>query len=125
MFPASAGQSARMADEESEFEILAEGGTPEEQDLHILEVLEEHGADLAESREIRVFLHFATEADADAAAEELTEAGYEIASFESPGDELPWTVRAAMELRIDRDNVNGFRSRFNDLAERHAGDFDG
>ncbi len=113
-----------MADEESEFEILAEGVSPEERDLLILETLEEHGADLGEPRDVRAYLHFATEAEADAGAEELAEAGYEIASFESPGDELPWTVRAAMDLRVDRDNVSGFRTRFNDLAERHGGEFD-
>ena len=114
-----------MADDEIEFEILSEGGTPEERDLVILETLEEHGADLSQPRDVRVYLHFAAEGDADAAGEELEEAGYEIASFESPGDELPWTVRAAKDLRVDRENIAGFRARFNDLAERHGGEFDG
>jgi hypothetical protein len=47
-----------MADDELEFEILSEGGTPDEHDLEILETLEEHGADLEEPREIRVKLSF-------------------------------------------------------------------
>ena len=40
-----------MADEEAEFEILAEEGeTPDEHDLEILETLEDHGEDLSEPR---------------------------------------------------------------------------
>jgi len=114
-----------MADDETEFEILSEGGTPEERDLLILETLEEHGADLREPRDVRVYLHFTAETDSDAAADELLTAGYEIASFESPGHDLPWTVRGALDLRVNRENIAGFRARFEDLAERHGGDFDG
>ena len=28
------------------------------------------------------------------------------------------------DLRVDRENVTGFRSYFHDLAERHGGEFD-
>ena len=72
-----------MADDESEFEILSDGGPPDEHDLEILETLEEHGADLAEPREIRVNLSFPSEREAEAAGSELEEAGYEVVGFEA------------------------------------------
>jgi hypothetical protein len=115
-----------MADEEAEFEILSEEGeTPEEHDLEILETLEEHGEDLAEPREIRVDLLFPDEESANAAEEELTELGYEVAGFEAAGEEEQWALRATRELRVDRENVSGFRHRFEELAARHDGEFDG
>jgi len=115
-----------MADEEAEFEILSEEGeTPEEHDLEILETLEEHGADLSEPREVRIDLLFPTEESAQAADEELTELGYEVVGFESAGEEEPWAIRATSELQVGRDNVTGFRHRFEELAARHGGEFDG
>ena len=115
-----------MADEEAEFEILSEEGeTPEEHDLEILETLEEHGEDLSEPREIRIDLLFPTEEQANAAEEELTEAGYEVVGFDAAGEEEQWALRASRELRVDRDNVTGFRQRFEELSARHGGEFDG
>ena len=99
-----------MADEEAEFEILAEEGeTPDEHDLEILDTLEEHGEDLAEAREIRIDLLFPDEEAANAAEEELTELGYEVAGFEAAGEEEQWSLR----------------HRFEELAARHGGEFDG
>jgi hypothetical protein len=117
---------AVVADEEAEFEILSEEGeTPEEHDLEILETLEEHGEDLSEPREIRIDLLFPTEEAAAAAEEELTELGYEVVGFEAAGEEEQWALRATRDLRVDRDNVTGFRHRFEELAARHDGEFDG
>ena len=114
-----------MADEEAEFEILAEEGeTPDEHDVEILETLEEHGADLAEPREIRINLSFPSEREAEAAGSELEEAGYDVVGFEATGEEEPWAIRASRDLRIDRENVTGFRSHFHYLAERHGGEFE-
>ncbi len=53
------------------------------------------------------------------------EAGYDVVGFEATGEEEPWAIRASRDLRVDRDNVTGFRSHFHDLAERHGGEFDG
>ena len=115
-----------MADEEAEFEILSEEGeTPDEHDLQILETLEEHGEDLSEPREIRIDLLFPDEESSNAAEEELTELGYEVASFEGAGEEEQWTLRATRELRVDHENITGFRHRFDELAARHGGEFDG
>ena len=115
-----------MAAEEAEFEILSEEGeTPDEHDLGILETLEEHGEDLSEPREIRIDLLFPDEESSAAAEDELTELGYEVAGFEAAGEEEQWALRATRELRVDRDNVTGFRHRFEELAARHGGEFDG
>ena len=115
-----------MADEEAEFEILSEEGeTPDEHDLQILETLEEHGEDLSEPREIRIDLLFPDEESSNAAEEELTQLGYEVASFEGAGEEEQWTLRATRELRVDHENITGFRHRFDELAARHGGEFDG
>ena len=115
-----------MADEEAEFDILAEEGeTPDEHDLEILETLEEHGEDLSEPREIRVDLLFPDEDSANAAEEELTELGYEVAASRPPARRSQWSLRATRELRVDRENVTGFRHRFEELAARHDGEFDG
>ena len=37
----------------------------------------------------------------------------------------PWALRATRDLRVDRDNVTGFRHHFEELAARHGGEFDG
>jgi hypothetical protein len=102
-----------------------EGETPDEHDLEILETLEEHGEDLAQPREIRIDLLFPDEDSANAAEEELAELGYEVAGFEAAGEEEQWSLRATRELRVDRDNVTGFRHRFEELAARYGGEFDG
>ena len=78
----------------------------------------------SEPREIRINLSFPTEREAEAAGTELEEAGYEVVGFEATGEEEPWAIRAARDLRVDRENVTGFRSYFHDLAERHGGEFD-
>jgi len=115
-----------MADEEAEFEILAEDGeTPDEHDLEILDTLEEHGADLSQAREVRIDLLFATDEQAAAAEEELTDLGYDVVGFEAAGEEEQWALRATRELQVNRDNVTGFRHRFEELAARHDGEFDG
>jgi hypothetical protein len=115
-----------MADEEAEFEILSEEGeTPDEHDLEILETLEEHGEDLTQPREIRVDLLFPTEEQAAAAEDELTELAYDVVGFEAAGEEEHWAIRASRDLRVDRENITGFRHRFEELAARHGGEFDG
>ena len=129
--PGWCGAAARltvraMADEEAEFEILSEEGeTPDEHDLEILETLEEHGEGLSAAREIRIDLLFPDEESANAAEEELTELGYDVAGFEAAGEEEQWALRATRELRVDHDNVTGFRHRFEELAARHDGEFEG
>jgi hypothetical protein len=37
---------------------------------------------------------------------------------------VQWSLRATRELRVDHDNVTGFRHRFEELAARHGGEFD-
>ena len=115
-----------MADEEAEFEILSEEGeTPDEHDLEILETLEEHGADLSEPREIRIDLLFPTEeagAGGRRGADRARLRGRRLrvgGRGGAVGD--PRHPRAA----VDRDNVTGFRHRFEELAARHGGEFDG
>ena len=48
-----------------------------------------------------------------------------MASFEGAGEEEQWTLRATRELRVDHENITGFRHRFDELAARHGGEFDG
>ena len=48
-----------------------------------------------------------------------------MVGFEAAGEEEPWAIRATSELQVGRDNVTGFRHRFEDLAARHGGEFDG
>jgi len=114
-----------MAEDELEFEILPEGGTPEEGDLEVLETLEEHGADLSEPREVRLHFYFPTEEESEAAGSELEDAGFEVVAFEAAGEEEQWHIRASRDIRVDRENVAAFRSHFEDLAARHSGEFDG
>ena len=44
-----------------------------------------------------------------------------MVGFESAGEEEPWAIRATSELQVGRDNVTGFRHRFEELAARHGG----
>ena len=112
-----------MADDEPEFEILSEGGPPDEHDLEILETLEEHGADLSEPREIRVNLS----SRASARRRPPAPSSRRPATRSSASRRRARRSRgrsAPRDLRVDRDNVTGFRSHFHDLAERHGGEFE-
>jgi hypothetical protein len=83
------------------------------------------GADLAKPRHVRHFLYFEHERDARAAADEIGEADYDVSVTAPGGDEPNWAVVGQGYRVIGADTVAGFRAFFEQVAERHHGEYDG
>jgi hypothetical protein len=99
--------------------------TPREADRLALQQLARRGADLAQPRHVVHFLYFAAEEDARSAADAVAEAGWST-SVEPPGDAAAdWTVRADGHRVVGDGTVEAFRAWFEQVAEEHAGEYDG
>lgn len=99
--------------------------TPQDADRLALRQLAGRGADLAKPRHVIHFLYFATEDDARAAADAVTEGSW-TASLEPPTDMIDqWCVKADGHRILAPETVVAFRSWFESLAARHDGEYDG
>jgi hypothetical protein len=83
------------------------------------------GADLSKPRHVRYFLYFEHERDARAAADEIGGADYDVSVTAPGGDEPKWSVVGQGYRVIGADTVAGFRAFFEQVAERHHGEYDG
>jgi hypothetical protein len=83
------------------------------------------GADLSKPRHVRHFLYFEHERDARAAADEIGDADYDVSVTAPGGDEPKWAVVGQGYRVIGADTVAGFRAFFEQVAERHHGEYDG
>jgi hypothetical protein len=90
-----------------------------------LEQLAKTGADLSREREA-IFYLYVPEGAAEGAAGELRAGGFDVEAGPSAGeDEARWCVTAVKVMRVDAATIAAERRRFEELAARHGGDFDG
>ncbi len=98
-------------------------------DLLVLAELQKAGADLTQARDLVHYLYLPSEDVAETAAAELHALGYTAevkpAAGAKAGDANPWLVLANVEAVVDRDRVRWERARFDELAAKYAGDYDG
>ena len=98
--------------------------TPEDADRLALRQLAGRGADLSRPRHVIHFLYFASERDAHAAAEAIGDSW--TLEIEQPSDDVEqWCVKADGTRTLSPETVSAFRARFEQLAESHAGEYDG
>jgi hypothetical protein len=99
--------------------------TPAEMDELMLRQLAGLGADLSRPRHVLHFLYFDDEASANAAGEDIGNAGYET-TVSAPREGIPqWSVRAESHRVVDRTTVDAFRAWFEGVASEHGGEYDG
>jgi Regulator of ribonuclease activity B len=109
-------------------ERLLRGKPPEDTaalDQLVVRQLRGLGADLAKARHVRHFLYFEHERDARAAADEIAEADYDVSVTAPEEDEPNWLVVGQGYRVIGADTVAGFREFFEQVSERHHGEYDG
>jgi regulator of ribonuclease activity B len=99
--------------------------TPREADALALRHLTARGADLVKPRHVVHFLYFDDEHAARLAEQDAAEAGWET-ELEPPTETIAvWTVRAHDTRVVNSTTVEAFRSRFERLADRYSGEYDG
>ena len=99
--------------------------TPQDADELALRQLAGRGADLAKPRHVIHFLYFASESDARAAADAVTEGSW-TANVEPPTETIhQWCVKADGQRILGPETVAAFRSWFENLAAQHDGEYDG
>jgi hypothetical protein len=98
-----------------------------ELDRQLLDELRRVGADLAEPRDTRFFLYFATEEDADAAAETLAELDFEVEvrPREQGAHDERWRVVASRDMVVDEPEIARVRKQLGDVAVRNWGNLGG
>jgi hypothetical protein len=94
-------------------------------DAKTLKALAEAGSDLKKPHEINHWLYFSSEADARAAAADLSAAGFSIESVALSTDSKQWRVLALKTIVPTLANVENTSSYLERLAQRHRGDYDG
>jgi hypothetical protein len=99
--------------------------TPAEGDRMILDMLRLQGADLSLPREVLHYSYFADEATANAAADAIRGAGYEVRVEPSSAGDGTWLALATGERVVDETTVDGVRARFDQVAGEHGGEYDG
>jgi hypothetical protein len=98
-----------------------------EQDTHFaVELLRRRGADLAVPREVRHFVHVADTKAARRVVAEAAALGLTGDVLAGDADKpLPATALLTHEIVVSAHALLGWRSRLSELAERHAGEYDG
>ena len=99
--------------------------TPQEADRLVLRQLAGRGADLAQPRHVIHYLYFASEDAARAAARAIDEADWDTTVQPPDGAIAEWSVRAEGYRIVGHTTVEGFRARFEQIAEEFGGEYDG
>jgi hypothetical protein len=98
-------------------------------DLLVLAELQKNGANLSQPRDLVHYLYVPSQDAAEKAADELRGLGYTAeakpAAGVQPDDSNPWLVLANFDAVVDQERVRWERARFDELAAKYRGDYDG
>ena len=98
-------------------------------DLMVLAQLEKSGADLTQPRDLVHYLYVPSQDAAEQAAAELRNLSYtaeaKLAAGVQPDDPNPWLVLANVDAVVDQERVRWERARFDELAVKYGGEYDG
>lgn len=89
-----------------------------------LEQLAKAGANLAKPTEVIIYLYLPDEARARSAADELEQAGYNV-DVRTAATGPSWLALAKINMVPSLENIALLRGRFESLASRLGGDYDG
>jgi uncharacterized protein (TIGR01619 family) len=95
------------------------------QNRRLLNVRAEHGDDPTLTHAVDHAARFETQAQAEAAAEDLRKAGFTIDSVAANDDGSGWSVCFQRDERLDGDRPDAFCVEILDLLAAHEGNYDG
>jgi hypothetical protein len=93
-------------------------------DAQTLEALKRAGADLRKPAPVTGYLYFPSKRSSDQAMVDLASAGYHVESRPAPAGNKH-VVLAELEMTPTHDNIRMMRLRFEEVARRLNGQFDG
>ena len=93
-------------------------------DQGVLDQLKKAGSDLSKPHNIEFFLYFPTEAAANEAAKAIGGLGCDV-KVQLAADKTNWLCFANRLMVPDSDTLVGLRSRFNEIARKGNGEYDG
>ncbi len=96
----------------------------EDPDMQVLLQLEEAGSDLSKEHSIEFFFYFPTEAQARAATGEIAGDGFEVL-VEPAVEGSEWHCLVRKSMVPDHQALVDIGSRFESIADRHDGEYDG
>lgn len=104
----------------------AKGHAAEEMaDMHTLEALRRHGANLSKPHKVQYFTNFPSEAQMTAARKELVVAGYTVVRAAQAGKDKPWVLILTRTMPLSTENVRGSRQTVVAAVTKHGGQYDG
>lgn len=94
-------------------------------DMHTLEALRRHGANLSKPHKVQYFTNFPTQAQMTAARKELVAAGYTVVRAAQAGKEGPWVLILTRNMPLSTENVRSSRQTVSAAVAKHGGRYDG
>jgi regulator of RNase E activity RraB len=93
-------------------------------DQQVLDQLKKAGADLSKPHNIEFFLYFPTEDLANQAAKDVKGEGCDV-KVQLGADKKNWLCFATKRMVPDHDELVRLRKRFNEIAHKRNGEYDG
>ena len=93
-------------------------------DQQVLDQLKKAGSDLSKPHDIEFFLYFLTKESANSAAEEVEGEGATV-KVERAADDSAWLCFATKRMVPDHVELVRLRKKFNGIASRLEGEYDG
>ena len=93
-------------------------------DAQTLVQMAKAGADLSKPTEVINYLYLPVQASAEAAGNELRSAGFDV-TVRPAAKGSDWLALAKIQLVPNQPNIKLLRDRFEELAVRFGGEFDG
>ena len=97
----------------------------EQQDARVIENLVAAGSDISKLHNIDFFMLLPSKAKAKAAATDIEQLGYTIASVDRPAGQSQWQVHATRVMAPQLEAMTATTRTLEAVAAKHGGDYDG
>ncbi|MCD9029573.1 ribonuclease E inhibitor RraB [Luteimonas sp. BDR2-5] len=97
----------------------------EQQDARVIENLVAAGSDISKPHNIDFFMFLPSKAKAKAAATEIEQLGYTIASVDRPPGRSQWQVHATRVMAPQLEAMTATTRALTAIAAKHGGGYDG
>ncbi|MGY1459827.1 ribonuclease E inhibitor RraB [Luteimonas sp. A534] len=97
----------------------------EQQDARVVENLVAAGSDISKPHSIDFFMFLPSKSKAKAAAAEIEQLGYTIASLDRPPGQSQWQIHATRVMAPQLEAMTATTRTLEAVAAKHGGDYDG
>lgn len=97
----------------------------EQQDARVIENLVAAGSDISKPHNIDFFMFLPSKAKAKAAAADIEQLGYTIASVERPSGQPQWQLHATRVMAPQLESMTATTRTLEAVAAKYGGDYDG